>query len=225
MPTAPTAAPAPNAAIATPTAPIPFATCTKFAPSISANDASPSANNGNASPISAVAPATPAAIIAIEPDNIVAPSNILGLANAFNPVAAPFITPAPILPKNPPMPAPALDMPPPPLLLLALLLPLSPPPPNNPLIPDISAFLTVFKANKPTMAPTISPEPDHNISLSQPPIISPMFKSPNNPLTSCSRTFPSSPPTLSPFLPPKSAVIKSKSCTFFINPVIVSDSV
>ena len=191
---------------------------------MSANDFKPSENNGNANPISAVAPAIPAAIIAIEPDNIVAPSNILGLANAFNPAAAPSISPAPILPKNPPMPAPALDMPPPPLLLLALLLPLSPPPPNNPPMPDVSAFLTLFKANNPTTAPTISPDPDHNISLSQPPTISPIFKSPNNPLTSCSRTFPSE-PTSSPFLPPKSAVIKSKSCTFCINPVIVSDSV
>ena len=175
MPTAPTAAPAPNAAIATPTAPMPFATCTKFAPSISANDARPSANNGNANPISAVAPATPAAIIAIEPDNIVAPTRILGLANAFNPAAAPFITPAPILPKKLPMPFPAFPAPlanPFPGLLLPPVgdVALAPgaPPWNKPDIPFFIALVTLLAAHIAPIPSIIAPI---NLGLVNNPII------------------------------------------------------
>ena len=226
LPMPPSAPPAPNTNKPAPTAAIPLPAAINPAPSNSSKDFMPSAIVGNAFPTIHVAPATAAPIPRITSPILTPPSNTAGLANAAMPLARPLSTPPkpapmplPMFPIPLPNPAPALPppgRPPPPLSL--------PPPPNNPPIPDISAFLTLFKANNPTTAPTISPDPDHNISLSQPPTISPIFKSPNIPLTSCSRTFPSE-PTSSPFLPPKIAVIKSKSSTFCINPVIVSDSV
>ena len=227
LPAPPSALPAPNTNKPAPIAAIPLPAAINPAPSNSSKDFMPSAIVGNALPTIHVAPATAAPTPRITRPRLTPPSNTAGLANAAMPLARPLSTPPrplpmplPILPIPLPKPAPALPpplLPPPPPPPLSL-------PPNNPPIPDVSAFLTLFKANNPTTAPTISPDPDHNISLSQPPTISPIFKSPNNPLTSCSRTFPSE-PTSSPFLPPKIAVIKSKSSTFFINPVIVSDSV
>ena len=225
LPAPPSALPAPNTNKPAPIAAIPLPASINAAPFNSSKDFMPSAIVGNDLPIIHVAPAIAPPINPIDNAREPAPKTTAGLANAIIPFATPpSIPPSPLpipLPMFPialPVPAPALPppaLPPPPALS---------PPPNNPPIPDVSAFLTLFKANNPTTAPTISPDPDHNISLSQPPTISPMFKSPNNPLTSCSRTFPSE-PTSSPFLPPKIAVIKSKSSTFCINPVIVSDSV
>ena len=88
----------------------------------------------------------PAPIAVIAPANIPAPTRIAGLANAFKPAAAPFITPAPICPIKFPIPAPALPAPPPPPPPPRRL-PRSLPPPNKLPKPPLNALRILGATN------------------------------------------------------------------------------